>query len=333
MENQHANSDQLTMGKSKCNGVWCAFAIFLLLSIFPHVIRAENRLKVVTSIFPFQEFAREVGGKRVNVALLLPPGVEAHSWEPTPTDMLKVREADVFIYVGAGMEPYIHNILRGADRRQLSVLDASKEACLLDSKTQTYQENSRMHATKDSRPHMDGHLDPHLWLDIDNDIKIVNRIAEVFSYRDPGGASYYAENASKYNKKLMFLDTKYKRELKYCQQRRFIFGGHAAFAYLAKRYGLEQIPLYSINPEAEPTPKKLADLVKISQKYRIQYIYFEELVSDKLARVMAQEVGAQTLVLNPGGNLTRDQFRKGVTFLDIMEQNLESLKRGLECGK
>jgi zinc transport system substrate-binding protein len=171
-----------------------------------------------------------------------------------------------------------------------------------------------------------------LWLDIDNDIKIVNRIAEIFSFKDPGGASYYAENASKYNKKLTFLDTKYKKELQHCQHRKFVFGGHAAFAYLAKRYGLEQIPLYGINPEAEPTPKKLAELVKISQKYRIQYIYFEELVSDKLARVMAQEVGAQTLVLNTGANLTRGQFRKGITFLNIMEQNLESLKRGLGCG-
>lgn len=332
MENQHADSDHVTMVMSKCNGVWCALAVFLLLSVFLHVGRAENRLKVVTSIFPFQEFARVVGGKRVKVALLLPPGVEAHSWEPTPSDMLKVREADVFIYVGAGMEPYIHDILKGTAGRQMTVLDASKEVRLLDSKTRTYQEKGRVHVTDDKHLSTHGHLDPHLWLDIDNDIKIVNRIAEIFSFRDPGGASYYTENASKYNKKLTSLDTKYKKELQHCQQRKFVFGGHAAFAYLAKRYGLEQIPLYGINPEAEPTPKKLAELVKISQKHRIQYIYFEELISDKLARVMAQEVGAQTLVLNPGVNLTRGQFRKGITFLDIMEQNLESLKRGLGCG-
>ena len=102
------------MRMSEFKGVWCVLVIFLLLSVFPHASRAENTLKVVTSIFPFQEFAREVGGTRVEVVLLLPPGVEAHSWEPTPSDMLKVRQADVFIYVGAGMEPYIHDILQGA---------------------------------------------------------------------------------------------------------------------------------------------------------------------------------------------------------------------------
>jgi zinc transport system substrate-binding protein len=319
------------MGISKFKFIWCALVIFLLQSIFPYSAGAEKKLKVITSIFPFQEFARAVGGERVTVGLLLPPGVEAHSWEPTPSDVLKVRRADVFIYVGAGMEPYVHDILKGAAGKQLVVLDSSKEVRLINNKTQSYHEHGNKHEPEHEHHNSHGRLDPHLWLDVENDIKIVTRIARIFSSKDPPGASYYAENAIAYNKKLSALDAKYKTELKHCQLRTFVFGGHAAFAYLAKRYGLEQIPLYGINPDSEPTPRKLAELVKISRKYGIKYIYFEEMVSDKLARVMAKEIGAQTLALNPGVNLTRDQLRKGITFLDIMEQNLKNLKKGLGC--
>ncbi len=311
--------------------ICCALVIFLFQSIFPYSAGAENKLKVVTSIFPFQEFAGEVGGERVKAELLLPPGVEAHSWEPTPSDVFKVRRADVFIYVGAGMEPYVHDILKGAAGKQLVVLDAGKEVGLLASKTESCRKRCKNHETEHEHRNCHCPLDPHLWLDVENDIKIVNGIARIFSSKDPLGASYYAENAIAYNKKLSALDAKYKKELEHCRLRTFVFGGHAAFAYLAKRYGLKQIPLYGINPDSEPTPRKLAELVKTSRKHGIKYIYFEELVSDKLARVMAQEVGAQTLALNPGVNLTRDQLRKGITFLDIMEQNLENLKRGLGC--
>lgn len=311
--------------------IWCILVIIVVSCFLPLSLRAEDRLNVVTSIFPFQEFAKAVGGERAAVDLLLPPGVEAHSWEPTPTDVLKVRKADIFIYVGAGLEPYVHDILKGAGGEPVVVIDAGQEVKLLDSETHPHRHGTT-HAREHAPHHARGRLDPHLWLDFENDMTIIDTIARVFSRKDPSGTSYYAENAAAYKKKLKALDARYKNELKQCKRRIFVFGGHAAFAYLAKRYGLEQISLYGINPDSEPTPKKLAELVKISRHYSIKYIYFEELVSDKLARVMAQEIGAQTLVLNPGVNLTRDQIQAGVTFIDIMERNLENLKKGLECG-
>ena len=108
-------------------------------------------------------------------------------------------------------------------------------------------------------------------------------------------------------------------------------GGHSAFAYLANRYGLRQIPLYGLSPNAEPTPRKLAEVVDSARSLRVKYIFFEELVNPKLARVLAREAGVQTLVLSPGANRTREEVRQGVSFLSLMERNLEHLRKGLEC--
>ncbi|MDL1975306.1 MAG: zinc ABC transporter substrate-binding protein [Deltaproteobacteria bacterium] len=306
----------------------CISVIFLVLFIFLPLLKAKNRLKVVAGIFPFQEFAREVGGNRIDADILLPPGVEAHSWTPTPSDIMKIQRADVFVYVGAVMAPHVHDILKGIDSKGLVVLDASKEVTLI----KPDHEHGEAGETVRMDHHSHGLFDPHFWLDFENDIKIVNRIALVLSERDPAGEAYYAQNASAYNRKLKSMDARYQTELKDCRTRTFVFGGHAAFGYLAKRYGLSQISLYGTNPDSEPTPRKLAELVKNAREHGVRYIYFEELVSDKLARVMAKEVGAQTMVLNPCVNLTADQLRRKITFLDVMEQNLENLKKGLECG-
>ncbi|HOC39409.1 MAG TPA: zinc ABC transporter substrate-binding protein, partial [Thermodesulfobacteriota bacterium] len=108
-------------------------------------------------------------------------------------------------------------------------------------------------------------------------------------------------------------------------------GGHAAFAYLAERYGLQQIPLYGLSPNAEPSPKKMAELIDTAKRHQVKVIYFEQLVSDRLAKVIAREVGAETLALNNGANLTKEDIRAGTTFIHIMESNLEHLRYGLEC--
>jgi zinc transport system substrate-binding protein len=111
----------------------------------------------------------------------------------------------------------------------------------------------------------------------------------------------------------------------------FVVGGHAAYSYLADRYGLIQIPLYGINPHSEPTPKQLARVITLAKQHHIKIIYFEISVSDKLAKVIAEEVGAKTLVLNSGANPTKGQLKSGVTFISLMEKNLENLRHGLVC--
>jgi len=267
-----------------------------------------------------------VGGERVKTELLLPPGTEPHTWEPKPSDVAKISQADIFIYLGRPMELWVDDLLKSAKSDRLQVVEASQGLPLLEA------DNPEPGRAGHSRSHpLSRKLDPHVWLDFSLDQKIVNKIAAAFSAKDPANASFYMANAEAFKSKLDALDRRYQQSLAKCRYRQIVHGGHSAFAYLAKRYGLQQIALYGLNPNAEPTPKKLAELIQATQKHRVKVIYFEEFINPKLAQVLAKEGGTATLVLNPGANLTREQMKRKVTFLELMEKNLQSLCKGLEC--
>jgi zinc transport system substrate-binding protein len=174
-------------------------------------------------------------------------------------------------------------------------------------------------------------MDPHIWLDFGLDQVIVDRIQQRLSEIEPENAADFERAAASYKEKLQRLDAKYRDRLSRCRQKTFIFGGHSAFAYLARRYHLEQIPVYGLSPDAAPTPRQLVDVIGLARKHNIKTIFFETSVSDKLARLIAREVGADTSLLYPGHNLTKEQWRSGMTFLSLMEKNLESLRHGLVC--
>jgi zinc transport system substrate-binding protein len=287
-----------------------------------------DRLKVMASLFPLQEFAKAVGGDKVQVALLLPPGAEAHTWEPKPSDVVKITRADIFIYIGPSMEPWVDKVLKAAQGKRLQVLQASQGLSLL--KAEPEEQGRAMHSHGYSRPEK---MDPHIWLDFAMDLKIVDAIAAVFSERDPAHAFLFKRNAEAYKEKLKNLDQKYRHSLAQCRHREIVLGGHAAFAYLAKRYALQQIALSGVSPDAEPTPQKMVEVIKTTRKRGIKFIFSEELVHPKLSQALAREAGVGLLVLNAGPNLTPEQVRERVTFLELMEKNLENLQRGLGCEK
>jgi zinc transport system substrate-binding protein len=208
----------------------------------------------------------------------------------------------------------------------LKVVEASRGLPLLDLKnSQPSHPQAQSHGPE-------GKTDPHVWLDFSLDLKIVDAVAAAFAEKDPGGASEYRIKAEDYKDKLKALDEEFRSSLSTCRHRQIILGGHSAFSYLAKRYSLQQIPLYGISPNAEPTPKKLTEVIKAARSHGVKYIFFEELVNPKLAQVLAKEAGLQTLVLNDGANLTREQMEQKATFLGLMKKNLENLRRGLDCG-
>jgi len=276
---------------------------------------------VVCSLFPIFAFACPVGGERAETALLLPPGVEPHSWEPKPSDFIAVSQADLFIYVHEFLEPWAANIISSVNHpEQLTVLKAATEVAPLQTASSTT-----------GHDHRDQLLDPHIWLDFNHDQNVVKRISDSLSSIDPVNAAYYKKNAKAYNQKLQAMDIQYKKELSTCKHRCFVFGGHSAFGYLARRYGLQQIPLYGISSDSQPTPRQLAAIVEQAKDLQVKYIFFEVMVNPKLARVIADEVGAGTLVINPGSNLNSMELSQGVTFLSIMARNLVSLKKGLSC--
>ncbi len=278
---------------------------------------SENpaRLKIVTSVFPLQEFAREIVGDRGEVGLLIPPGAGVHTWQPRASDILRLSSADLFIYIGAGLEPWITDLLRTLSSPELKVLALAESLPLQDR-----EEGD----DKDAR-------DPHIWLDFGLDMIIVDQLAALLSEIEPSHAPVFLKHAEVLKARIQTLDAAYARALERCLSRNLLVGGHAAFGYLAKRYNLEQISIFGLSPDAEATPSRLIAAIESGKKSQIRAVFMEANTSSRIAEVVARELGIEVLPLHPGANLSRKEWESGRTFFDIMEENLANLKKGLAC--
>lgn len=280
-----------------------------------------GKIRVVTTLFPLYDFAREVGGDRVAVTLLLPPGVEPHSFEPRPEDMVTVSDAALFVFTNRYMEPWVDRFLAGIDGKRLTVVDASTGVTFLP-------------ATPGEEEGEDGHgerMDPHIWLSIPNAQRMVANIAAALEERDPSHRDYYRKNAAAYEQKLADLDKRFREGLASCRTRTFLHGGHYAFGYLAARYGLTYRAAYSLSASAEPRPRQITDLIGEMRREKLTYIFYEELLSPRVAETIARESGARLLKLNAVHNVTRDEMAAGATYISLMEENLTNLRMGLQC--
>jgi zinc transport system substrate-binding protein len=288
---------------------------------------ADRKLRVVATLFPLYDFAGNVGGDRAEVTLLLPPGVEAHSYEPKPGDVVRATTADVFIFTGKFMEPWAEGFLKGVNQPGLVVIDASRGIALVDVKGEDHE------LGKNDAGHGHGHstVDPHIWLDFANARKMVDTIAEGFAAKDPPNRELYLKNAALYNAKLVDLDREYRETLAACQKKVIIHGGHFAFGYLARRYGLTYEAAYGGSPDAEPTARRLVEMKNKLKQYGVDYVYYEELITPRVADVLARETGAKLLKLHGVHNISKEDMNQGVTYLQLMAQNLTNLKTGLQC--
>lgn len=306
-------------------------------------------VRVVASFYPLYYFARQVGGERVDVTSLVPTGVEPHDWEPTASDVKALNRAQVFVYNGAGFEPWVEKVLGSLENPKLIAVDTSHGLELLEAGEDPHghahdaagdHRDEHPHAEGSGKgeggaDHADGHAgapDPHIWLDPVYNQHQVQRIADALAQADPAGKDVYAANARALIEKLKALDKEY-QTLAACPRKEIVIS-HAFFAYPARRYGLEQIPIIAgLSPNAEPTPKQIAELVRLVKEHNIRYIFFETLVSNKVAEVIARETGARALVLNPIEGLTPEEAAKGKDFLTLMQENLSNLKLALECSR
>ena len=290
----------------------------------------ERPLQVVTTLFPLYDFARNVGGRKANVTLLLPPGVEPHSFEPRPRDILRINQADLFIFTGPFMEPWAGTLVKSEENRNLVVVNSSNGVDLLH-----HSEGGERHGEGGSRAvgpttHEDP-VDPHIWLDLVNAQKMTDTILAGFAKKDPKNKGLYEENASAYKAKLRRLDEEFRNGLNNCKTRLFVHGGHYAFNYLARRYDLTYVSAYGSSPNAEPSPRHLAEIIQKIRQQKVGYVFYEELIQPRLAETIARETGARLLPLNGGHNVSKEELDKGVTFISLLQQDLTNLKIGLQC--
>lgn len=267
-----------------------------------------GKINVVTTFYPLYEFSQRIGNEKAVVSILVPAGVEPHDWEPRPQDIIRIQSADIFVYNGAGLELYVDKILKNTGSRKLITVDSSEGIELINE---------------------GGATDPHIWLDPVMAKQQAGAIEKAFIKADPENSDYYRANARALMQDLDDLDAYISNELAPARKKVFI-SSHSAFGYFARRYGLKQISIAGLSPDIEPSPAKIAEIIRIARENEVKYIFFETLVSPKLSDVISKEAGAQTLVLNPIEGLSEDQIKRGENYFTLMRENVKNLKLALE---
>lgn len=272
----------------------------------------QGKVNVVTSFYPLYEFTKAIGGEYVNAINLVPAGVEPHDWSPKSRDIKNMTQAEIFVYQGAGFEGWVKDFLGSlSPDSTLKVVEASNGAALI--KTSENKEE----------------FDPHAWLSPLNAVKMANNIKTALIRADPAHKDAFEQNYVNYAAKLTDLDARYKKELGQTSKKE-IAVSHQAFAYLCRDYGLTQLSIMGLSPDAEPTAQDLKNMNEYIKVHNLKYIFFEELVSDKLAKTLAKDAKVETMVLNPLEGLTEEQAKAGEDYISIMDKNLKNLVTALQ---
>lgn len=294
--------------------------VFLCFIFFTGCENSEietGKLKIVTTLFPQYDFTRQIVGDKANVTLLLQPGIEAHSFDPSPSDVVDINECDLFIYTGEYMETWANDILSSLES-DVSVLNVS-EGILMSAVEEEHEHEEDVHE-----------YDPHIWTSPKNAIKMVENILDTLVEMDPENKDYYTENANLYLAELKQLDTNIREVVEKADIKTIFFGGKFAMYYFAQEYGLDYIAAFdSCTSETEPSAKLVARIVDAVKEQNAPVVYYEELSNHKAADTICTETGAKPLLLHSCHNISKDEYKLGVTYLSLMKQNLENLKEGL----
>ncbi len=282
-----------------------------------------DRLKVAASFYPLAHFAEKTGGEDVEVSMITPPGAESHDFEPTPRDIRRVRQSALFIYNGAGLDPWAQRIAPSMRESGVRTLEMTSRFTLLSSVDGVaHEEDGHGHEAKGG--------DPHIWLDPLMAAEEVLLIAEELAAVDTARAAAYRSRSAAYAGLLEGLHKEFEEGLSDCATREMIVA-HDAFSYLARRYRLEMIPVIGVFSGEEPSPRRMAEVARLAREKSIKYIFFEPLTSPRIAETIARETGAGVLELNPLEGLTREEALSGKDYISIMRSNLANIKKALRC--
>lgn len=291
------------------------------------VKQKDDKIKIIATLFPQYDFAKQIGGDKVDVELLLTPGTETHTYEPTPQDIINVNKADIYIYTGKYMEPWSDKIANSITSNT-KVLDASKNIELIN------EENfEKEHTTIDEKNSEDFHndeYDPHIWLNPQNAIIMVKNITEELCDIDKKNEKYYKENSEKYINELIKLDNEIEDTVRSSKSKKIAFGGTFAYAYFIQRYNLQYISAYdSCGENSEPSVAKVKEVIDYIKQNNINVIFYQELSAGKIADTISKETGAKKLIFHTIHNASKEEINNGETYISLMKKNLQNLKQAL----
>lgn len=318
---------------------WKSFAILLVLMVLltliplgcanPKKVSTGDKLDIVATIFPPFDFARELGGEHVDVTMLLPPGVESHSYEPTPKEVVRIATCDLFIYNGGVSDSWVERLIQAAE------IDSDKAVRMMDFVALVEEsEDGVLEHDHDDHAHEIPHLhefDEHIWTSPMNALLIAEGIYQKLIEIDPAHAKDYEENFTRYRTELRAIDEAFRDVIREGKRKEIIVADRFPLIYFTSEYELDYLAAFpGCAAETDPKPRTVSAIIEKVREEQIPYIFHIEFSNEKLADLIAEETGAQKLLFHTAHNVSKTELQEGISYLSIMRNNVESLKWGLD---
>ncbi len=285
-------------------------------SQYSNSFTSNDKLKIVTTIFPYYDFVRNITADKAEIKLLLSPGSEPHSYEPSPSDIVAIENCDVFIYNGGESDEWVEGVLESIENKNLTVLKMMDYVDVLNERTPEHTEGDEP--------------DEHIWTSLRNAQKIVRGITEEVCRIDANNKSVYEQNRDQYISKLAELDHKFSDTVKDAKRKVMVFGDRFPFLYFVNDYNLDyECAFPGCSSETEPSIAIVSRLIDYVRAEKIPVVFYLEFSNGKIAQIISEDSDATTLQFSSCHNVTKDEFADGVTYISLMKQNLNALKEAL----
>lgn len=301
-----------------------AVTIVLLCSCGTKESKTDGKLNIVTTIFPAYDFAREVGGDKVNVSMLLKPGMESHNYDPTPQDIIKIQESDLFIYVGGESDEWVEDILESGDSKPKKVL------ALMDCVDKVQEEIVEGMEEDNEEDSDEIEYDEHVWTSPKNADTIVRKISEIVCQLDPFNETTFRNQTVSYCQKLSSLDNAFREIVDNAKRKTIVFGDRFPFRYFADEYGLRYYAAFpGCSSETEPSAATISFLIDKVKQEKIPVVFFIEFSNGKVADTICESTGAKKLQFHSCHNITQEEFDNHVSYYSLMQNNIQALKQAI----
>lgn len=286
-----------------------------------------NKLKVYTTVYPLLYFTETIGGEYVDANTIYPNGADEHTYEPTQKEMMEIADADLFFYIGEGLEGFVDKAKEALDSEKVAFV-ATAEDIVLHENTDHDHDADEDHDAESHEGHNHGDFDPHVWLDPLYAIELAQEITKTLSLKLPEQATYFETNLENLTSELEALDQEFATTLTAMPKKQFIVT-HAAYGYW-ERYGIEQVSISGIDSSSEPSQKKLQEIIELANKTNTNYVFIEQNTSSKLTDIVKNEIKGESLLLHNLSVLTIDDQKNKETYFTLMRKNLTNLTTALQ---
>ena len=290
----------------------------------------SDKLSIVTTIFPPYDFARQITDGKADVTMLLPPASESHSFEPTPQDIIKIKNCDVFIYVGGESDEWVNGVLKSMDTSKMKIITLMDCVEVVEEEVVEGMEEEEEETAAGDEPE-EPEYDEHVWTSPKNAKLIVQKISTALCQADPKNAAAYKQNTKAYLSKLDELDAAFQDVVDNAQRKTIVFGDRFPFRYFADAYGLKYFAAFpGCSTEMEASAATVKFLIDKIKAEKIPVVFHIELSNQKMAQSISESTGAKVVLLHACHNISKADFEKGVGYLDLMQQNVQNLKEALQ---